>query len=298
MPSSLPRPDRIAVRGRLAAGRRPAARATIGAAAPDADAEQPFVRLPADDPAIFELDLDGLARRWASAASGGPIAAETMTGTDRRAQALGVPGTLLMEQAGVAVAAVARAVAVAHQRWQKGTILVLCGPGNNGGDGLVAARWLAGLGAEVAVVLVSSQPRPGTPDALRNWDRLAGLDGVTRMHASGPREIVLLERGLERAALVIDALLGTGIHGQLREPIRSAVALIRQAHAAGVPVVSVDTPTAVDLTSGEPSSPVVQADATVTFHRPKVGLLTRSGRSFAGRTFVAPIGIPPEADRG
>src|SRR5579863_4132252 len=131
MPSSLPRPDRIAVRGRSAAARRPGSRTANAAAAAaagsaTADAEQSFVRLPADDPAIFEMDLDGLAKHWESAASGGPIASETMTGTDRRAQALGVPGISLMEQAGVAVAAVARAVAVAHQRWQKGTILVLC----------------------------------------------------------------------------------------------------------------------------------------------------------------------------
>ncbi|HVA86418.1 MAG TPA: NAD(P)H-hydrate epimerase, partial [Candidatus Saccharimonadales bacterium] len=127
------------------------------------------MRLPADDPTLFGLDLDELARHWASAASGGPIAAETMTGADRRAQALGVPGISLMEHAGTAVAAVAHAVAVAKERWNKGPILVLCGSGNNGGDGLVAARWLAGLGAQIVVVLVSSGPRPGTPDAARNW---------------------------------------------------------------------------------------------------------------------------------
>jgi NAD(P)H-hydrate epimerase len=63
-------------------------------------------------------------------------------------------------------------------------------------------------------------------------------------------------------------------------------------------VLAVDTPTAVDLTSGEATDPVVRADVTVTFHRPKVGLLTRRGAALAGRVLVAPIGIPPEADRG
>ena len=67
---------------------------------------------------------------------------------------------------------------------------------------------------------------------------------------------------------------------------------------AGVPVVAVDTPTAVDLTSGELSDPVVRADLTITFHRPKSGLRTRSGAAMAGRILVAPIGIPAEADRG
>jgi NAD(P)H-hydrate epimerase len=76
------------------------------------------------------------------------------------------------------------------------------------------------------------------------------------------------------------------------------VALIDRARDIGIPVVAVDTPTAVDLSSGEPSDPAVQADLTVTFHRPKVGLATRRGAAHAGKILVAPIGIPPEADRG
>jgi NAD(P)H-hydrate epimerase len=86
--------------------------------------------------------------------------------------------------------------------------------------------------------------------------------------------------------------------GPLREPVRTAVEVIDRAHRAGIPVVAVDTPTAVDLSSGEPSDPAVIADLTVTFHRPKTGLLTRRGAAHAGRILVAPIGIPPEADRG
>jgi NAD(P)H-hydrate epimerase len=112
------------------------------------------------------------------------------------------------------------------------------------------------------------------------------------------RDVAYLAGGVERAALVVDALLGTGVRGALRDPIRTAVEVIRRARSAGVPVLAVDTPTAVDLTSGDPSEPVVEADVTVTFHRPKTGLLTRRGGALAGRVLVAPIGIPPEADRG
>jgi NAD(P)H-hydrate epimerase len=72
--------------------------------------------------------------------------------------------------------------------------------------------------------------------------------------------------------------------------------VVNRARAAGVPILAVDTPTAVDLTSGEPSDPVVQADLTVTFHRPKTGLRRRVGAALAGRVLVAPIGIPHEAD--
>ena len=98
--------------------------------------------------------------------------------------------------------------------------------------------------------------------------------------------------------MVVDALLGTGVRGVLREPVRSAVDVIRRASSAGIPVVAVDTPTAVDLTSGEPSDPAVRADLTVTFHRPKTGLQTKRGAAHAGKVLVAPIGIPAAADRG
>jgi NAD(P)H-hydrate epimerase len=113
-----------------------------------------------------------------------------------------------------------------------------------------------------------------------------------------PRDVAILGKDIERASVIVDALLGTGVTGVLRDPIRSAVELVVRARAAGVPVVAVDTPTAVDLSSGDPSDPVVVADLTVTFHRPKTGLLTRRGRAYAGKVLVAPIGIPAEADRG
>jgi len=108
----------------------------------------------------------------------------------------------------------------------------------------------------------------------------------------------VLAKDIGRASVVVDALLGTGVHGELRDPIRSAVEVVLRARGAKVPVVAVDTPTAVDLTSGDPTDPVVQADLTVTFHRPKMGLRTRRGAALAGKVLVAPIGIPREADRG
>jgi len=253
--------------------------------------------LPTEDPELFELDLHGLRERWAPIAARGAIGAEAMTGADRRAQALGVPGERLMEEAGTAVAGAVRALAVATERWGAGPIVVLCGPGNNGGDGFVAARALARRGASVVAVLIAAESRPTTPDAARNWDRLAGVEGVTRVHAPVARDVGILGQGIEKAGLVVDALLGTGVHGALREPIRSAVELIARAREGGLPVAAVDTPTAVDLSSGEPSDPVVRADLTVTFHRPKTGLQTRIGRALAGRVLVAPIGIPPDADR-
>lgn len=254
--------------------------------------------LPADDPEILELDLRGLRRRWAGAADRGPISAEQMTGADRRAQALGMPGERLMEHAGTAVAAAVKALAVDLDRWGRGPVVVLAGPGNNGGDGFVAARRLARAGANVVVALVADSARPSTPGAARNWDRLANDHRVTRVHAPVARDVAIFGQGIEKASVVVDALLGTGVRGTLREPIRTAVEVIRRAGAAGIPIVAIDTPTSVDLTSGEPSTPSVRADLTVTFHRPKTGLRTEQGKAWAGKVLIAPIGIPLEADRG
>jgi NAD(P)H-hydrate epimerase len=255
--------------------------------------------LPAKDAALQAeaLTLDDLAERWSETMHASPIGAEAMRGADRSAQALGVSGWTLMRNAGAAVAAVARALLLERERWGIGPILVLAGPGNNGGDGSVAAGFLArgphAAGDRFAVVaLIATEPRPTTRDAARAWDELGTSGNVERLHASTALEVAMLGNGVEHAALVVDALLGTGVRGPLREPVRSAVELIQRAHGAGVPVLAVDTPTSVDLTSGDPSDPVVTADATVTFHRPKIGLQTRRGARHAGRVLVAPIGIP------
>lgn len=256
------------------------------------------VPLPADDPELLELDLRDLRRHWAAAAARPPMTAAAMTGADLKAQALGVSGERLMEHAGAAVAAAARALAIDTDRWGQGPIVILVGPGNNGGDGLVAARRLAAAGAKVIVALVASGARPSSADAAKNWDRIVRDERITIVHTAVARDVAMLGHGIEKAAIVVDALLGTGVRGPLRDPIRAGVDLINAARAQLVPVLAVDTPTAVDLTSGDPSDPAVRADLTITFHRPKTGLATRNGRALAGRVLVAPIGIPAEADRG
>src|SRR5712671_1916424 len=118
-------------------------RAMIPSPSPISKGPQATVPLPADDPELLTLDLRGLRKRWAAAAARPPITAEAMAGADHRAQARGMPGEQLMEHAGAAVAAAARALAIDTERWGRGPIVILVGPGNNGGDGLVAARRLA-----------------------------------------------------------------------------------------------------------------------------------------------------------
>lgn len=146
---------------------------------------------------------------------------------------------------------------------------VYCGLGNNGGDGLVAARYLARAGAKVVVVLAGDSRDIRTREARRNYERLKKAKvRVVRELPSGDWD------------LVMDALLGTGVKGRLREPYKSLVEEINNLDAYRV---------SVDLPSGLNSSPTVQADLVVTFHRPKKGL---EGFEYV----VADIGIPREAE--
>ena len=255
--------------------------------------------LPTTDEALFapDTDIEALTRHWAAQAQLRAITGEAMTGVDTRAQRSGTPGDRLMEEAGTATAAAARALMVSMDRPPDSLVLILCGPGNNGGDGLVAARRLADVGIRSEVVMLANVA-PSKRDAGRNWERLEGIAGVERVFAPRGHDAALFLNGIERAGLVIDAMLGSGVQGALREPVLTAVDLAVRARDSGVPVLAVDTPTALDLTSGVPSDPVVRADVTITFHRPKQGHQSALGKLLAGRVLVAPIGIPIEADPG
>ena len=256
--------------------------------------------LPASDDSIFgpDVDIARLVHYWDAQARQRPMTAEQMVGADVRAQRLGIPGEQLMEHAGTAVAAVARALMLSADRPLDSLVLILCVPGNNGGDGFVAARRLAEAGIRSEVVLVASETTPTTRDAALNWERLAGLELVERVHGPRSHDVAIFLNGIERAGIVMDALLGTGVRGPLREPIRTAVDVAVRARELLVPILAVDTPTSLDLSNGVPSDPNVHADATITFHRPKQGLGTRAGKALAGQVLVAPIGIPALADLG
>ena len=134
---------------------------------------------------------------------------------------------------------------------------------------------------------------------------MASAGSLELFVAPTPELLLRLRERIAAATVIVDALLGSGASGPLREPISTAVDLVNatraHARAAGRPcsVVAVDTPTRVDLTGGARSTPVVTADVTVTFHRAKAGFaLDRDARRIAGRYLVAPIGIPLEAEEG
>jgi hydroxyethylthiazole kinase-like uncharacterized protein yjeF len=247
------------------------------------------------------------------------IGGAEMAKIDEAAQKLGMAQDALMESAGGAVTEVAltELARLGEEVRGPGGLLtdapltaVLCGPGNNGGDGFVVARRLAAAGRPVVAVLVGEAQRLGTGGsaAAHNWAVLQAMSAAGSVElfvAPTPELLLQLRPRLSPAALVVDALLGTGASGPLREPVSTAVDLVNairtHAGAAGRPcsVLSVDAPTRIDLTDGSRSDPVVAADLTVTFHRAKAGFaLDPESRRLAGRYFVAPIGIPLEAEEG
>ncbi|MDP9368448.1 MAG: NAD(P)H-hydrate epimerase [Chloroflexota bacterium] len=208
---------------------------------------------------------------------------------------LGLDVLQLMEVAGRAVGVFARDRFL-NRRAEGRRILVLAGSGNNGGDGLVAARFLHAWGAEVEVWLTHD------PAALRSSDRSARRPMVHQLailetmgvpavapasNAAGSAEISV---ALPEADLLIDALLGFGLNG----PPAGAVAdLVGAANAHPAPILAVDVPSGLDATTGAAYVPCIHAAATLTLALPKTGLLLPAARPVVGELHLADIGIPP-----
>src|SRR4051794_19133797 len=195
-----------------------------------------------------------------------------MARADALAMAQGVPGLTLMENAGRAVADAAAALAPRPGA----AIAVVCGPGNNGGDGFVAARLLREQGYRVRLGLLGSR------DALKG-------DAATMAKRWGEPVEPLGTATLIDADLVIDALFGAGLTRPLTGTAAEVVAAI---NASDGPVVAVDVPSGLDGTTGASAGPVVQATCSVTFFRLKPGHLLLPGRTLCGAVRLADIGIP------
>jgi hydroxyethylthiazole kinase-like uncharacterized protein yjeF len=202
----------------------------------------------------------------------------------------GVDGLQLMERAGAGVTRAVERIA------PDGPVGVLCGKGNNGGDGLVAARLLREAGREVTVVCVAP-PQELSPDARVNLERLAGEQPVrpdgTPWESRGPdggqAAAGQVAPSLGAAVVLVDALLGTGFQGEPRGAVAEAIDAI---NGAGSRVVSVDVPSGVDASTGTVGGAAVRASATVTFHAAKPGLWINPGKGHAGALETIDIGIP------
>jgi hydroxyethylthiazole kinase-like uncharacterized protein yjeF len=192
-----------------------------------------------------------------------------MAEADRLAIAGGIPGIDLMENAG-------RAVADATARMQRRRVIVVAGPGNNGGDGFVAARHLSGRGFVVRLCFV------GDPKKLKNDAALAAVRWNGALEDASPA-------ALADGDIIIDALFGAGLDRDVEALPR---AMIDAMNSSGVPVIAVDLPSGVNGTSGAVMGAAVDASRTVTFFRRKTGHLLLPGRLRCGAVEVADIGIP------
>ncbi|MDF1800311.1 MAG: NAD(P)H-hydrate epimerase [Planctomycetota bacterium] len=208
---------------------------------------------------------------------------------DRRAiEEHGIPGLLLMENAGRATAAALEKVLRAAKTTAE--VVVLCGPGNNGGDGFVIARTLHNRGHAVRVVFVGplsklAELSEDTRTNARLWRDL----GRPIMEVAGPSDLASLEVRLGAAGAIVDALFGTGLQRELRSPWSEVVTL---ANAATCPLVAVDVPSGLHGDTGEVLGAAIEADLTVTFVAPKPGFFVAQGPAHTGRVLVAEIGIP------
>lgn len=213
-----------------------------------------------------------------------PLPSKSIREIDRRAiEELGVPGVVLMENAGRGAAELARMML----SLMGGPVVILAGRGNNGGDGYVVARHLANAGIDVRVFLLSpSEEIAG--DARVNLDIIMRM-GLAVKAVKLPDDEGLLCEALAGAALVVDALLGTGIRGQVRAPFDGAIKLINDARR---PVLAIDIPSGLEADTGELLGIAVKATATATFFCPKLGFERGRGPEHTGSVTVVDIGIP------
>ncbi|MHA1619578.1 MAG: NAD(P)H-hydrate dehydratase [Promethearchaeota archaeon] len=206
---------------------------------------------------------------------------------DDNAEDLGIPKRLLMECAGLQAT---EHLLKQYPLPESSKIAIFCGTGNNGGDGFVIARHLATRGFHIQVFICGNPAKIRTPEARQNWELLARLPLNIQLKVLSDSSLFpppLANVLNESTALAIDALLGTGISGTIREPIKSAINLI---NSLKIPKISVDIPSGMDPDTGSIPDLAVQCDFRITFHREKIGL------SGTPQTIITPIGIPLEAE--
>ncbi len=216
----------------------------------------------------------------------------------------GIPGIVLMENAASAATAEALEMLRVARHFTPGIALkdapltaILCGGGNNGGDGFALARHLHNAGVRVAVYLVSD-PAKLKGDAAINFAIVEKMN-LKRVDVSDEEGLNAAEGGWSSADLIIDAILGTGFSGELKPHVAR---VIERVNAIGVlwrarrpvPVLAVDLPSGLDCDTGIPANPTIRADVTVTFVAPKIGFAWRTAQEYLGRVVVAGIGTPPE----
>lgn len=188
----------------------------------------------------------------------------------------------MMENAGRNLAEMARQMLGGNLTGRK--ITVLCGAGNNGGGGMVAARHLHNWGARVLIGLTSAEDK--LKDVPAHQWRILKTMGVP--------EIDQLTKPDEHLDLIIDAMIGYGLQGN---PHGRVAEWIRWANSQQHPILALDTPSGLDTTTGDPGNPAIRATSTLTLALPKTGLTSSQAEPYVGDLYLADIGVPPELYR-
>ena len=214
------------------------------------------------------------------------VTGKQMAAIDRYAiQEMGVPGLDLMEHAGQAVFEALSRLLEAPEK-----ITVICGKGNNGGDGFVVARLLENRGIPVSLFFVGER-ETAKGDARTNLERAAER-GIPIHEVLKEEDLKRLTDELASSDAIVDALFGTGIQGAVRG---LAARVIERINDSACPVVAVDLPSGVNADTGDVAGPCVRAFHTVTFGLPKMGQVFYPGRAYCGTLEIADIGFPPKA---
>jgi len=211
------------------------------------------------------------------------ISVDDMYKIENKGHDMGFLKKFMMENAGAA--AVRRLVEKTGAVGSK-NIVIFVGLGNNGGDGMVMARHLAGHGAKVTVILLGTSDKIKTEESSWNWSILEKMPSIK----------LLGNNSIDfdfKSDILVDAILGTGITGEIREPYASAINYINETDCYKF---AVDTPSGLDPQTGETANIYTKCDMTVTFHKMKQGIPKR--KDLTGELFVEKIGIPPEAEDG
>ena len=214
-----------------------------------------------------------------------PISTQEMRSLELNAKYLGVSHSVLMQIAGREVARVITDIEDVKDK----SIVILSGLGGNGGDGIVAARYLDEAGAKVKVFLLGHEKTISNEDTLTNWNILKNLKRISVSTLTTESEVKSCDT-IERADIILDGLMGFGLRSKLREPLLTAVKMINKSNGTKY---SIDVPTGIDSDTGEVHGDAVKADHTISLHATKKGIY--KAETNAGKVHIVTIGIPKEA---
>ncbi len=220
-----------------------------------------------------------------------PVKSNNITRLDNNAESLGIPKKFLMECAGLQASNKIFEKYFSQFSNKDQKITIFCGLGNNGGDGFVIARHLSGRGIKISVYLIGDPQKIRTEESRFNWNLLQNLNLNIEIHViKDSSQIMKFSNNLASFSLIVDSLLGTGVKGEIREPMASTIDLI---NSFTCPIISIDVPSGLDPNTGKSANKMIKCNYLITFHNTKVGF-THIKKSFDVE--IVPIGIPVEAE--